>query len=369
LRRTIYFENLDALRAFAALSVIFFHITVWLKFPKTSFCQAAAKLISQNGVGGPMGVTFFFILSGFLITYLMFFEKEKYRRFSIKDFYIRRVLRIWPLYFFSLAIGFFIYPLLLGFFQNGYTHNSSFLLYSLFLANFDNIKTTADNGLLGVQWSVAIEEQFYLIWPLIFVFSNKKIFPFIASLILFFSLLFYGLTYTDWKIAYYHTASQFSYLSFGAILAWLSFFYIAKVEFFFRYISKLIIILIYVCGCLLVFYQKELFGIHQVISAMVRISVMLFLGFIIMEQNFSKNSFVKVGNFRLLSWLGKISYGLYLLHMVAIYLVLQLFNNNPNLIVVESFLVLLMTILLSYLSYQYLEKYFLRLKEKFSHLK
>ncbi|WP_369075954.1 acyltransferase family protein, partial [Escherichia coli] len=63
-------------------------------------------------IHGDLGVNFFFVLSGFLITFLLFSEKEKYSHISITHFYLRRIFRIWPLYFLTLILGFFfIYPL------------------------------------------------------------------------------------------------------------------------------------------------------------------------------------------------------------------------------------------------------------------
>ena len=172
-----------------------------------------------NGThGGRFGVIFFFVLSGFLITYLMFIEKSKTGQFKLGHFYVRRALRIWPLYFFSLIIGFVLYPMAVSY--SGFSHdeNANLTWYSLFIANFDHIYhgfPTAN--ILGVHWSVCVEEQFYLIWPILIIFLAKKgvnwirngvIAIFISSLLL--SIIqtqispiwaFYSLSTRAWQLA------------------------------------------------------------------------------------------------------------------------------------------------------------------------
>ena len=91
-----HFENLDGLRFLAAISVIFAHCTVFIPFSANNpVSTVLSKMFLYNG---DLGVNFFFVLSGFLITYIILEEKQT-GNFSIKSFYIRRVLRIWAVYF------------------------------------------------------------------------------------------------------------------------------------------------------------------------------------------------------------------------------------------------------------------------------
>ena len=103
-RAKIHFPNLDALRFFAFLSVFISHIAVFLSFTPVWF-QPIKKLFL---IHGDLGVNFFFVLSGFLISYLLFTERTESGEVSLKGFYKRRILRIWPLYFIVLIIGIFI---------------------------------------------------------------------------------------------------------------------------------------------------------------------------------------------------------------------------------------------------------------------
>ena len=134
-------------------------------------------------------------------------------------------------------------------------------------------------------------------------------------------------------------------------------------------ISKRFNFVIYFTGVLLILFQHKLSVSFNYFKYLYHILPFLFFGYIIMEQNFSKKSFLKLGKFRILNKLGKISYGLYLTHMIAIYIVL----NIPQISVENSWLKIILTLGLtigiSAFSYRYMESFFLSLKDKFSLIK
>lgn len=361
-----YFENLDGLRAIAALSVAFFHIANWFHYPKTKFYNAVQVVFSFGGNGGKLGVTFFFILSGFLITFLMFKEQTKYGSINISSFYLRRVLRIWPLYYLTLLVGFVIYPFIMNLEGYPYNESASPFLYSIFATNFDHIYNGHPSiGILGVQWSVAVEEQFYLIWPILFfLFNDKRYFPYLLIILFISSEVF--LHYTqDWSISYYHLLSNLRYLSFGAILAYITYLYSNKVVLFLNKITKKMNFFIYTFCLSLLLFQQKLPALYF-LDLIVHFLPFFFFGFVIIEQNFSENSFLKISSFKPLNWLGKISYGIYLLHMIAVYFVLSMFSKNREFTLPFVLLTIALTIYISYLSYRYIENFFLLLKAKFS---
>jgi peptidoglycan/LPS O-acetylase OafA/YrhL len=150
----IYFKNLDGLRFFAAVVVICAHYITVLGDTMQSG-KWSRIILTLDGSGAEIGVNFFFVLSGFLITYLILTDTETTNISYVKKFYIRRVLRIWPLYFLSIAIGFFLYPILSEIPQ--YVEVASGWMYTLFLANLDQIyfwnNPVNHNTLLGVHWS------------------------------------------------------------------------------------------------------------------------------------------------------------------------------------------------------------------------
>ncbi|HTA84025.1 MAG TPA: acyltransferase [Bacteroidia bacterium] len=367
-----YFENLDCLRAIAALMVIFTHIGSWLKFPDTPFYSKLEQCLTLNDYGGRFGVYLFFVISGFLITYLMLLERGATNTFNVKNFYIRRVLRIWPLYFMVLLVGFAIYPFLINkCLHQSYVEKASLLMYSIFLTNYDNIRYITPNGILGVQWSVAVEEQFYLIWPIIFIFFGKKKFPLTLIAITIFSEIFYMMHLNQFRRQFFDTLGIMRYLSFGALLAWACYTKPDAIKSFFDKIHPVLMAAIYLAAAISPFVIKLLAGDSGANNFLNSIIPMIFFGFIIVEQNYSRRSFYKFGKIKTLNWLGKISYGLYLTHMIAIYIVNFLFSGAYlyKYMAFQIVLVLVFTIIISYISYTYVEKYFLTLKDKFKYIK
>ena len=127
--KDVYFKNLVGLRAVAALAVVFHHIVIWIPgVEDNSGLHLFKKLISFSNYGGTLGVIFFFILSGFLIYFLLIQEEFNKKKIDLAKFYSRRALRIWPLYYLTIIIGFIVYPLL----NNGVVVNVSGINYSFF---------------------------------------------------------------------------------------------------------------------------------------------------------------------------------------------------------------------------------------------
>ncbi len=104
--KSIYFSGINGLRFLAALAVIITHVELLKEIYGYENNWKHPLIFNLGG----LGVYFFFVLSGFLITYLLLAEKEKNGKINIKQFYIRRILRIWPLYYFVLLLGFFVLP-------------------------------------------------------------------------------------------------------------------------------------------------------------------------------------------------------------------------------------------------------------------
>jgi len=155
-------HGLDTLRALAIVIVIIFHLQ--------SFLPNILEPIADIGW---MGVDLFFVLSGFLITGILIDTKRSDGYF--KNFYARRCLRIWPLYYSLLLFMFVIVPILRP--SEAHTvfaaRSSPWWGYLIFLQNFLIPIPTKATGALGVTWSLAVEEQFYLVWPLVVRFCNE----------------------------------------------------------------------------------------------------------------------------------------------------------------------------------------------------
>lgn len=157
-----YLPGLHGIRAIASVLVLIAHSNKALN----DILGLDDLPLSGNGL---VGVTMFFVLSGFLITYRLFLEAPK-GLINIKHFYLRRVFRIFPLYYSYLAIC-----ILITYFIRPDLMNLPVLPFYLFL--FPNLPWIFSVGLPNLHhyWSLGVEEQFYLFWPLIFKFGFKKI--------------------------------------------------------------------------------------------------------------------------------------------------------------------------------------------------
>lgn len=152
-QETRFFNNLNGLRFVCIFMVLWHH----------------APPVDVGGMQlfgrGFMGVDFFFVLSGFLITTLLLREAGSQGRFSLRAFYLRRALRILPVYFFVVTA--------LAAYHIGLRGKTEYLTilpyYYLFLSNFltDHIPT------LSITWSLSVEEQYYLIWPALLIILPK----------------------------------------------------------------------------------------------------------------------------------------------------------------------------------------------------
>lgn len=196
-----YLPELDALRAFAVLLVIVHH-----------WCGPADSPL------GPIGVWIFFVLSGFLITRILLDSRRDTpgaNRQALARFYIRRILRIFPLYYFVLLLAFL----------TSATFRSSWPWYAAYLQNFWMIRATDDTQIFGGHfWSLAVEEQFYLVWPLIVLFAPRVVLPVVLGSALGLAVACRCITTAvGWEPfqVYAFTPCNFDMLGLGALLAYI----------------------------------------------------------------------------------------------------------------------------------------------------
>lgn len=299
----------------------------------------------------------------------MFAEESRNGRLNVFYFYVRRLLRIWPLYFVTLLIGFVVYPIVLRLYGIEHHETVRWPMYSIFAANFEHIwNAYPATNILGVQWSVAVEEQFYLLWPIVFILRGRKIFPFILLAVITFSEFFSFKIELAKPAGDYHFLSCVKYLSFGALVSYYCFFEEAAIRKLFGRITKLATVVIYSLFILVICYWHEIKEVFPTSQYLYHIAPTLFTAFVIVEQNYGTNSFFKIGSSKALSWLGRISYGLYLTHMISINIIIGLFPKNESFLFLKMLLSIALCIGLSHLSYYYFESYFLSLKDRFSRL-
>ncbi|MCW3085534.1 MAG: hypothetical protein JWP12_2900 [Bacteroidetes bacterium] len=376
----IFFPHLDGLRFIAFFAVFINHAFGCLDY--INYNGTYNFIRSRYLLSGDLGVSLFFVLSGFLITYLLLKEKELNGKINIPHFYLRRILRIWPVYFFVVGLCLFMFPLFANSIPANFpigvsTKQLNPWFYATFTGNFDYLYNGITNVLIGILWSVSVEEQFYLFWPLLVAFIPRKyLLPVFISVILgSIAFRFWGSQGGSALILKYHSLSSMSDLATGAVLAFLctSERFTAKI----KNTPRWLIILMYVLFIIIVPYRGLTWklGVHYVLAASILpVIISSFFAFFIMEQNYAERSFYKLGNFKFISSLGKYTYGMYCYHMMIFFLVLYTFYtfgadvSHPHKFqfILEIVISFVCTILFSKFSYRYIESNFLKLKNRFA---
>lgn len=370
----IYFDNLDVIRFIAAAMVLLKHAIspcfAYLPIQNTTW-EKILNLLSDGGAG----VSIFFVLSGFLISWLLVSEHETNGSVNVKHFYMRRVLRIWPLYFAVIVFAFFIYPTLKVLIGVNSQLGTNVYYYLSFLSNFDVINVNhncagSDAMTQTITWSVAIEEQFYLFWPLIFAFSPRRYWVHVVLLVITFSLAFRVFNHSDNTVLYFHTFSVMIDLGIGALFA-LAVKTNRGIRIFFENTSGKMHLLFLSISFSLLFWGKDIFAFEYG-NAIMRLFVSFSFAMVICAQAVTRNdSLLSFKNFSFARKMGKYTYGIYLLHPVALIFVdvtvrlLHLPKDNFTTLFLMGMAAIVLTVLLSRFSYHYFEMKFLRLKERF----
>ena len=358
-----YFDALDIVRFGAATLILVTHsYEHWTGVPAVAAAMAtgwngelawwAAKLTLFVGSFN-IGVDIFFLMSGFLITYLLLLEQQRYGRIDIKSFYVRRVLRIWPLYYFCVAMA----PVLSHF---GHEAPANLPMHLFFLGNFDLAEHGWGSAAVNHLWSICIEEHFYLLWPVLVAFVPQPRLTTAFGLVIFVSFLtrlyFFWFVPGSYMSLYLNTLCRWDALAVGALLAY---------GYFQGYrlpvVPPVLRWLLY-AAALLVFVNDSYGNWDNIF--LLSFKKYLFLGVIAFALNnilFNPASLVQWRGRGVFHYFGKISYGIYMYHSFVIYGLLRIGNvfKTPLFIL----WVLLATLAVSALSYELVEKPILRLKK------
>lgn len=368
----VYFPGLNALRFLAAFLVFASHVEL---LKSRSGFENYYYTPTVYALGGS-AVTFFFVLSGFLITYLLFIEKDVSGRISLRQFYLRRILRIWPLYYTVVLAGFFIFPHI-PYLQDsisGELYDDFYLKLLLFLFLFPNVSYVLfpHTPYISPAWSIGVEEQFYLAWPWLLSRTKKPLRLFIILLfgiylikVILTLIQLISNSQTDeiaQKILYIMYFTRFECMIIGAIFAYIL--HRKKARLLKILFNKYLQIFAYIAIIALLGTGFQIPALNQIIYSSL-------FGIIILNLSANPATVFKLEN-KILNYLGQISFGLYMYHELAIGISIRVlkdlsFNFNysgPNLLLYAF--ALLVTIGVASLSYFLLEKPFLRLKTRFS---
>ena len=344
-----YLPSLDGWRAIAIIFVILGHAKLTVS-PSSLYYYFAETFIYAE-----LGVRIFFVLSGFLITTLLIKEHIRFGKINIKNFFIKRVLRIFPvLYLYMLIVFFLNYYLNLGLVRD------NFLGPLLYLNNFTFFTGT---WLTGHTWSLAVEEQFYLIWPFLYAAVTKKLWLLcllIISLVPLLKILYYFKPNTyDATLGPFITNADAIFS--GALISILSFKNIFKTSqkiWNVKGLDLLFILLIFI----------SIFSVHRGIAGFIFYPASnticnLMICLLLMRTLINNQSLLfRLINQRILVHIGLLSYSLYIWQQLFI-VPTNMYGGSFNLFIFPLNIVLAFAA--AYLSYNLFEKYFLHFKTQF----
>ncbi|HEY7403179.1 MAG TPA: acyltransferase [Candidatus Angelobacter sp.] len=360
-----YAPELDVLRFFAFFGVFVFHAA-----PRSPEFYAAAgypswlsTFLTSTFGAGAYGVDLFFALSAYLITSLLLRERAAAGKLDLSGFYIRRILRIWPLYLGFVAFAAIAARLLPG--QNlplRYVAG-----YTLLAGNWIYVFYGLPASFAIPLWTVSIEEQFYLAWPIALRRATVRATALIAAGLL--------LVANVWRIALvvtrapaqameYNTFTRLDPIALGVLIALFK----SKLPRLSRghrivLLGGAIVTWIATFWFTVCLFPSKLStwqsALGHFITALA--SAAILLSVMDAQSVFFRNAWLR--------YLGKISYGLYVLHEFAHYGAMRLLPaSTPWQVIGQSALGLTLAILLAAASYRWLESPFLRLKERFAHV-
>jgi peptidoglycan/LPS O-acetylase OafA/YrhL len=394
-QQKIHFSGLNSLRFFAAYLVLLHHgETVRAK---NGLFNLGHYSLFRNG---SLAVSFFFVLSGFLITYLLLVEREKTGDIHLRNFYLRRVYRIFPLYYLLVFIGLIAIPGFLKIIQYPYvlpydilTAGALFLFFLSFVVN-----PLYGSHLLEPLWSIGVEEYFYLIWaPLFKFFGGKKrdfkkkslisyplsIIAFVIGIKTLMMLFFYFYT-TDNQafnvLKEVLLSLKFELMAIGGVGAYWVFNNKKKDKngvgdwdiWFFKPIVQIVLIALLAVRLFLYNYMLEnpnlLFEVlFQTPVLSVFTEGVLFL-WLILNVSLNPKAFFRLKN-PFLEKLGEISYGIYMYQMLILFAVILFFKKmmmGMSNFTQTMFFYIITTagvLSISWLSKKYFEDYFLKFKK------
>lgn len=365
-----HYKEIDALRALAVLLVIWFH-AAGAAYSYISPPDGLMTNIYHNiTVIGRTGVDLFFVISGFLITGILMDTAHKAN--NLKNFYIRRTLRIFPLYYMSLIVIF----ALIYIFYGGVDVEGELLPHIFYFQNWRMDFRHGEYIFLNHYWSLAVEEQFYIVWPLLFLFCFKRSARMVGALCLSLFIIacfcrYYFLNEGELAVLFMNTFCRIDTLVLGSFAAFILREYKPDMKLV-KDISALSlgVLSFVIVMTLLVFAPKHGYDIAIVYHAYVPIALFhVFLVTYIFSLNKTGHS-CRILNSKYILKIGQVSYGIYVFHWpITILLAKQSFVKEMDYMTSHGYL-FLMTLLLSFvcaaISYKFFEKPILKLKDRYA---
>lgn len=361
-----YHPELDELRFFAFLMVFCHHAfphdpAFWTKLGLPLFL---ARVIAGIGATGAFGVSLFFVLSSYLITELLLREKQLIGTLDIRSFYIRRILRIWPLYFAFLALAVALQWIVPG----QHVTLRAGVWFSFLAGNWFIVFHGFPSSVIFPLWSVSIEEQFYITWPAVVrKVSETGMLLFAGGLLAAATVarIYLGMDHALEGDVWCNTFVQLDPIAAGILIAVLLKGEIPR-------LSRLARVAMMLAGITALAFGSLYFGIKNDPLTTARIvlgypSVAIGGALLLLSVLRSRTS----GGNRALIYLGRISYGLYVFHVLGLLISDHTVPDQTASLFRYSLRVgvaLAATIAMAAVSYRWLETPFLSLKQRFTHV-
>lgn len=351
-----YIKSLDGLRGLAALMVVAAH-SPELNIP---LLGKVLKAIPSIFYFGYLGVDIFFVMSGFLITRILLVEKRN-DNLSIKTFFLKRALRILPLYYLVVITCSIIY---------GFKGDSIASL--LYISNY-YFSFNLESSPLRHTWSLSVEQHFYILWPFLIKFFPSKI----KIENLFYGVIAFTIIVTiatsiffpsDLASALIYRGTQYRMLSLvaGAVIA--VHLNNEKSTYFFK---RSTLIILFSSGCLIVLLRlilTKVYHLDYVEAPLASVGFSIISTAIVMlaikidrSKEYNKNNFLDT---KFMMYLGKISYGLYLIHFVIFYACNISHDQKIESVRVDYYIAILVGVfIISHISYFFFELPVIKLKK------
>jgi peptidoglycan/LPS O-acetylase OafA/YrhL len=357
--RRFYQPELDGLRFYAFLGVFVCHSLPFEPAFYARFHLPVPWLWGAIAKSGADGVDLFFALSAFLITSILLRERQQTGAISLRRFYLRRILRIWPLYFLLIAVAVVLSHTMAR------QHLPWYYVagYLLFVGNWVHAVFGKPESICSTLWTVSIEEQFYLIWPVLMKLLSRRG-MIVAGIVTFLlaTVSRLGFMIAGWSggFIYYGSISRCDSLALGILLALFAD-HLPRPT---RGTRRLLLAAGLTGWIVSSAWLNEQPGPVEMRMVWGRFIVSLSAGAILYACLDSRSQLVRG---RWVVRLGKISYGLYMLHVTAILIALNLLHPiwGWQLLAAKG-LGFVITVLLALASYRWIESPFLRLKDRFA---
>lgn len=363
--KRLHFKDLNALRGIAFFPIFLFCTLYYVSYEQNGMLKELNVFVEKIAYNS---IDFFFLLSSFLLTSHALREYKYLEKFSLKNFYIRRIFRIAPVLIIALIFTFIFHPWMnekLALHEISLPKAEPFLYM---LPNYFSGPSNFEFLYLAIIAAVYMFLQFYFVWGIVLKYFNRFI-PHIGI-----GLVLFGLVV---RIIHVSRGSDFvlDTMAYGVPIgvgAFLAYAMRSDLKFIqqLKEVSKNVNTIIYIIGSLFVI-GGYILTIKHIGTAFIPLITSIFYGYIIIDQTFGKNSFVKLKNQKLLTHFGRISYSLIIYQSIIGFMVMIAFEslegnlNSPYALLLIFLSAFNGAIIAANISFKIIEKPLLRIRREF----